>query len=190
MNFEQFFTQFTLNFSSTAVPETQFGIIIGVLMIVFATIALLVRNPVLAVISLIFVFCNASMMLLLFELEFLGFSLLVIYVGGLAVLFLSACMFINLRYVDLGNWVVRYLPAAFTLATVVLIEFITVITKLYYGATVTAHSSLVVTNTFNIKLIGYALFYYKFSFPIVGGTILLCAVVGAITMALHRKTVH
>jgi NADH-quinone oxidoreductase subunit J len=187
MTHKQLFFYSTANATPTFGPELEFGIIIGVLMVTFAIIALLVRNPVLAVISLVFVFCNASMMLLLLELEFLGFSLLVIYVGGLAVLFLSACMFINLRHVDLGNWIVRYLPVAVALTAVILMELLTIIIKLYHTSLIAPLNSIMLSNVINIKLIAFSLFYYKFSFPIIGGAILLCAVAGALTLALHRR---
>ena len=62
---------------------------------IFATLAVLSglmvissKNPVSSVLFLVLVFCNATALLMLLEVEFMALIFLVVYVGAIAVLFL------------------------------------------------------------------------------------------------------
>lgn len=58
------------------------------------------RNPVYAVLWLIFTFCNASGIMVLMGAEFLAMMLIIIYVGAVAVLFLFVVMMLNIKFAE------------------------------------------------------------------------------------------
>lgn len=63
------------------------------------------RNPIYSVLFLVLVFCNASGLLLLLEVDFIAMLLIIVYVGAIAVLFLFVVMMLNVRITELkkGN---------------------------------------------------------------------------------------
>lgn len=63
------------------------------------------RNPIYSVLFLVLVFCNASGLLLLLEIDFIAMLLIIVYVGAIAVLFLFVVMMLNVRITELkkGN---------------------------------------------------------------------------------------
>lgn len=84
---------------------------------VFAGLALLsgimvirAKNPVYSVLFLILVFCNASGLLLLLNLDFFAMVFLVVYVGAIAVLFLFVVMMLNIKLAEINDTILRYLP--------------------------------------------------------------------------------
>jgi NADH:ubiquinone oxidoreductase subunit 6 (subunit J) len=84
---------------------------------VFAGLALLsgvmvirAKNPVYSVLFLILVFCNASGLLILINLDFFAMVFLVVYVGAIAVLFLFVVMMLNIKLAEINDNILRYLP--------------------------------------------------------------------------------
>jgi NADH:ubiquinone oxidoreductase subunit 6 (subunit J) len=69
--------------------------------IVSALALILVNNPVHSILFLILVFCNISFILILLNVEFIAIIFLIVYVGAIAVLFLSVVMMLNLKLVVL-----------------------------------------------------------------------------------------
>ena len=66
-------------------------LVLGSIMVITA------RNPVHAVLWLIFTFCNASGLMVLMGAEFLAMMLIIIYVGAVAVLFLFVVMMLDIK---------------------------------------------------------------------------------------------
>jgi len=60
-------------------------------------------NPVIAVIFLIAVFCNAAGFLILLGVGFIGISYIILYVGAITVLFLFVIMMFNIKLSDIVN---------------------------------------------------------------------------------------
>ena len=60
-------------------------------------------NPVIAVIFLISVFCNAAGFLILSGIGFIGISYIILYVGAITVLFLFVIMMFNIKLSDIAN---------------------------------------------------------------------------------------
>jgi len=59
------------------------------------------KNPLHSVLFLVLSFLSASMLLFLFENEFLAFFFLIIYLGAIAILFLFVVMMLNIKYREL-----------------------------------------------------------------------------------------
>lgn len=100
---------------------------------IFATIALISgfivitsKNPVSSVLFLVLVFCNASALLMLLEVEFMALIFLVVYVGAIAVLFLFVVMMLSpkieevkeFNFLTLRTEIFRYLPIGVLLGMV------------------------------------------------------------------------
>jgi NADH-ubiquinone oxidoreductase chain 6 len=71
--------------------------------IVSGLLVILSVNPVIAVIFLIALFCNAAGFLILLGVGFIGISYLIIYVGAITVLFLFVIMMFNIKLSDIVN---------------------------------------------------------------------------------------
>jgi NADH-ubiquinone oxidoreductase chain 6 len=71
---------------------------------IFSSILVIVSvNPVIAVIFLISVFCNAAGFLILLGVGFIGISYIILYVGAITVLFLFIIMMFNIKLSDIVN---------------------------------------------------------------------------------------
>ncbi len=74
-----------------------FFYIFAFLMISSAILVINSKNPVHAVLWLIFAFCNGSGLLVLIGAEFIAMMLIIIYVGAVAVLFLFVVMMLDVK---------------------------------------------------------------------------------------------
>ena len=87
------------------------------------------KNPVIAVIFLISVFCNVAGYLMLLGLGFIGISYIIVYVGAIAVLFLFVIMLINIRLTDIietGSQYTKNIPLALGISLLFIYEFFTI----------------------------------------------------------------
>jgi NADH-quinone oxidoreductase subunit J len=80
------------------------------------------KNPVYSALFLILAFCNTSSLLFILQLEFLPITLLVVYVGAIAVLFLFVLMMLNIKYTELKEENSHYIPIASVFAIVFFFE--------------------------------------------------------------------
>ena len=74
------------------------------------------RNPVHAVLWLIFVFCQGAGLFLLLGAEFIAMTLIIVYVGAVAVLFIAAVLFTLLVWRFFRSSVWRYFLQLFGFA--------------------------------------------------------------------------
>jgi NADH-ubiquinone oxidoreductase chain 6 len=70
-------------------------------------------NPIFSILGLILIFGNVTIILLLLNVEFLALSLLLVYVGAIAVLFLLLIMMLNIKLAELSTPNINYLPVTF-----------------------------------------------------------------------------
>ena len=96
----------------------MFGAALGVI---------LSRNPVHAVMFLVFTFFNAAILWLLAEAEFLAIVLVLVYVGAVMVLFLFVVMMLEVNIEAAKRGLTRYAPLGIGLALLMAIELINVI---------------------------------------------------------------
>lgn len=66
-----------------------------------ASMVIISKNPLHSVLFLVLCFLSASMLLFLFENEFLAFFFLIIYLGAIAILFLFVVMMLDIKYREL-----------------------------------------------------------------------------------------
>lgn len=97
--------------------------LLGSLMVISGGMMIIVHNPVHSVFNLIFVFVNASAMLILLDVEYLAIIFLIVYVGAVSILFLFVVMMFNIKLVELKENTTRFLPIGIVIAVVFLGQF-------------------------------------------------------------------
>lgn len=155
-------------------------------------------NPVESVLYLILTFCNAGVVLFLYNLEFFGLIFVIIYVGAIAVLFLFVIMMLNIKINSsfIGNlnaknaflYVVSSL-VIYNILAVVCLNLSEVMpftdTKVPFDANVAVPSILFFDQLNNIDVLGQVFYnYYSLYLPL-AGFVLLVALVGVIVLTFH-----
>lgn len=147
------------------------------------------KNPVHSVLFLIFTFFNAAGLFVLLGAEYIAMSLVIVYVGAVAVLFLFVVMMLD---IDIAAWrqgFVKNLPLGLGVALLLFAQ----LGAMLYAASLSENKVALASQATpdpaqisNTKAIGHILYTdYAYAF-IVSGVILLIAMVGAIVLT-HRQ---
>ncbi len=147
-------------------------------------------NPVHSVLFLIFTFFNVAVIFLLSNAEFLAMTLIIVYVGAVAVLFLFVVMMLNINEVVVKEGFLRYFPLGLILISVFLTELIVVFKDLdLFGTPVSGINieNLVNQGNENTKALGLFLYTDFFIIFQISGYLLLVAMIGAIVLAHDEK---
>jgi NADH-quinone oxidoreductase subunit J len=161
------------------------GVVVASAVMVIAS-----RNPVHSVLFLILAFVNAAGLFVLMGAEFLGWILVIVYVGAVALLFLSVVMMLDVDFVELRRGVLSYLPIGALIGAVLLIELLVVVGAWAVGPEVTKAITSPIpppnqaSNTEALGLVLYTNYIYFFQ---AAGVILLVAMIGAIVLTLQHK---
>lgn len=145
------------------------------------------RNPVHAVLFLMLAFSQAAALWLLLKAEFLGITLVLVYLGAVMVLFLFVVMMLDIR-LDGDRWGFwQNLPLALVLGAFVAIEIIAVVWAGFPSINMSS-AAPVAANYSNTRELG-VLLYTEYLYPVqVAAVILLVAMIAAIALTLrHRK---
>jgi len=155
-----------------------------------AVMVIAARNPVHSVLFLILAFVNAAGLFVLMGAEFLAWILIIVYVGAVALLFLSVVMMLDVDFVALRRGVLSYLPAGVLIGAVLLVELLIIVGAWAVGPDVAKAITAPipppaqVSNTQALGLVLYTNYIYFFQ---AAGIILLVAMIGAIVLTLHHK---
>jgi NADH-quinone oxidoreductase subunit J len=148
------------------------------------------RNPVHSVLFLILAFINAAGLFILMGAEFLGLVLVFVYVGAVALLFLSVVMMLDVDFAELRQGVLNYLPIGALVGAILLAELLVVVGAWAIGPDVSKAIAApipapgAINNTEALGLVLYTRYVYFFE---IAGVILLVAMVGAIMLTLRHK---
>ncbi|MEL6373949.1 MAG: NADH-quinone oxidoreductase subunit J [Pseudomonadota bacterium] len=163
------------------------------LLIASAFMVITARNPVHAVLFLIFSFFNAAGLFVLQGAEFLALILIVVYVGAVAVLFLFVVMMLDVDFASLRAGFVENAWIGVLIGLVIVGELLAMI--YYWSAKVappvgapaiTRPGTETLTNTEAIGRVLYTEHVYFFE---LAGLVLLVAMVGAIVLTLRERQV-
>ena len=147
-------------------------------------------NPVHSVLFLIFTFFNVSILFLLSNAEFLAMTLIIVYVGAVAVLFLFVVMMLNINEVLIKEGFLKYFPFGFILITIFLLELFFVFKDITLKNTSSSKMNISEllnkgnTNTESIGIFLYTDFFIVFQ---ISGFLLLVAMIGAIVLAKNEN---
>ena len=145
------------------------------------------RSAVHSAISLIVSLLGVAGLYLLQQAEFLFAVQIVLYVGGIMVLFLFVVMMLDIDFTALRSGFMNYLPLGTVLGLVLFSEFLVAVGAWTFGSGVTAVRAVPLTEgVSNTEAIGRVLYTdYIFYFQ-TAGMILLVAMIGAIVLT-HRS---
>lgn len=173
--------------------------------VILFTGSLVIRsNPIHSVFFLVLSFCNATGLLLLLGVEFVGMLMLVIYVGAVAILFLFVVMMLDLNIAESEENYIRYLPLSSILWIIFSVQLYSIL-KWDLGGYVYFNlltESLVLDFNFisfidwanslydksNIESIGLVIYSYFYDSFFIGSLILLVAMMGAIVLTMHQRS--
>jgi NADH-quinone oxidoreductase subunit J len=144
------------------------------------------RNPVHSVLFLILAFFNAAGLFLLIGAEYLAMTLIIVYVGAVAVLFLFVVMMLDVNVAEFRQGFLKYLPVGATVALLFFAELMIIIfASLKEPATLAPKEAAIPAQIPNTQALGNILYtHYVFPFE-ASGLILLVAMIGAIVLT-HR----
>jgi len=158
--------------------------VLAALAVISAIFVITRRNPVHSVIFLIITLLSLALLYVQLQAEFLAAVQIILYIGGIMVLFLFVIMLVNLDIVTRQAPFNRQWHVAGLAALVLLAELLAVI---YWGrATPTLPQAPPTALQPNTELIGVTLFQnYLLPFEI-ASVLLLVAMIGAVLMAKRR----
>ena len=145
------------------------------------------KNPVHAALHLVLTFCASAMMWLLMQAEFLGITLVVVYVGAVMVMFLFVVMMLNIDIEAMRQGFWRHAPAALVvgvlMAALLIMIFVAPNTNLAaFGA-----MKDIPADYSNVRDLGKQI-YTAYLLPFeLAAVLLVLGMVAAIAL-VHRKT--
>jgi len=144
-----------------------------------------VRNPVHAALFLVLAFFTSGALWLLLEAEFLGITLILVYVGAVMVLFLFVVMMLDINIAKMRAGFARFLPVGLLVGAVMVAEMVIVIQQSSFN---NMQAPLAKTADYsNTQELGKLLFTeYVYPFEI-AGVILLVAIIAAITLTMRKR---
>jgi NADH-quinone oxidoreductase subunit J len=166
-----------------------FFYLFAILSVVAGVMVIVAKNPVHAVLYLIFAFFNAAGLFILLGAEFLAMLLIIVYVGAVAVLFLFVVMMLDVDFAELKAGFIKNAPIGLIVGGIVLAELILLFVGRGFGLDVgtapgAAAQAADVPNTQALGMVLYTRYVYLFE---VAGLILLVAMIGAIVLTLQHK---
>ena len=135
------------------------------------------------------------------DIEFLAIMFIIIYVGAIGILFLFVVMMLNVKVTELNDSFIRYLPIGGIIGLIFLFEvFLVIDNDLVPIIQLSAIEDLIdpyylktwssqVDNVTNIVSLGSVIYTYHYYNFLVASLILLVAMIGAIVLTLHKRSV-
>ena len=163
--------------------------IFSAILIISSLCVVLSKNPVYSVLFLVFAFFNAAVIFLLSNAEFLAVTLIIVYVGAVAVLFLFVVMMLNINMAEIQQGFLKYLPFGLLLVGVFVVElsFIFIEWKMDFVEPKINISELFYSGNSNTKSIGLFLYTDYFIIFQMSAYLLLVAMIGAIVLAYSEQ---
>lgn len=165
-------------------------IFLNILLLFTSFLVLTSSNPVHSVLFLILTFCEASCILLLFKVDFLGLLFIIIYVGAIAVLFLFVIMMLDLK-------IANFFSARFLIFILPIGTFAFVFLNFFFSKVLSCDNFLLKINSKNflidslnsIECFGQILFNFYTPCFLLAGLVLLVSMLGAIVLTLNFQFV-
>jgi len=171
-------------------PSTIFSVFFYAfagLLVISALRVITARNPVHAALFLVLAFFCASGLWMLLKAEFLSLALILVYVGAVMVLFLFVVMMLDLDLEHLRRDFKKYLPVAFLMGAVIVLELSIVLIRSFIGTSSPVQPMLEESTMSNTKALGMLIFVdYVYAFE-VAGIILLVAIIAAVALTLRNR---
>jgi|MDTB01.3.fsa_nt_gb NADH-quinone oxidoreductase subunit J len=145
-------------------------------------------NAVHSVLFLILCFFNAGGLFVLLGAEYVAMTLVIVYVGAVAVLFLFVVMMLDINFEKLREGSRSYIGMGIVLGLVMLAELITLYAAWDENAIGATGGTAATGASSNTEIIGSVLYTdYIYAFQL-SGLILLVAMIGAIVLTHRRRS--
>lgn len=164
----------------------SFFYLFSALTLTSATMVIVSRNPVRAVLFLVLTFFTMAGVWMLLEAEFLAITLVLVYVGAVMVLFLFVVMMLNIEEATLRSGFARYLPLGICISVLVVVGLVYAIKEgpLEF---VPLKASPYSAEVSQVKRLG-ELLYTHYVYPVeVAGVLLLVAIIAAISLTFRGQ---
>jgi NADH-quinone oxidoreductase subunit J len=174
--------------------KTGFFYLFSVVLLFAAFRVITARNPVHAVLNLILAFSQAAAIWLLLKAEFLGITLVLVYLGAVMVLFLFVVMMLDIRIdaIRQGFW--KHFPFAALVGALIAFEMGMVLMGGFSGIEEPKAAAATMVNAAgqtvqysNTQALG-KLLYTEYLYPVeIAAVILLVAMIAAIALTLRKR---
>jgi NADH-quinone oxidoreductase subunit J len=161
--------------------QTVIFYVFAVILIFAALRVISTRNPVHAALWLVLCFFTMAGVWILLKAEFLAIALVLVYVGAVMVLFLFVVMMLDVNFDSLRTNFRGYVPVAFIVFALVLLEMTLVIVGAHVGGVASA-PPIPGSNTSALGRLIYVDYVYPFE---IAAIVLLVAIIAAIALT-HR----
>ena len=144
------------------------------------------NNAVHSVLFLIFTFFNSAILFLLMNAEFLAMTIVIVYVGAIAVLFLFVVMMLNISESEIKEGFLKYFPFGLILIAIFITELFLIFNFDNFPVSENVKidiNEIDLIEASNTKLLGLFLYTDYFIIFQISGYILLLAMIGAIVLA-------
>lgn len=163
---------------------------LSLLTVLSAVMVVSSKNPVHSVFFLILAFFNVAGLFILLGAEYIAMTLIIVYVGAVAVLFLFVIMMLNINSSEMRDGFIKYLPLGAAVAAIIFAEFIFIFYNSLDSKNALAPVRSVIepsAETSNTQAIGNIL-YTSYAYPFqMAGIILLIAMIGAIVLTKRDR---
>ncbi|MDO4997164.1 MAG: NADH-quinone oxidoreductase subunit J [Neisseria sp.] len=147
------------------------------------------KNPVHAALYLVLTFCMSAMIWMLMQAEFLGITLVVVYVGAVMVLFLFVVMMLNIDIEEMRQGFWRNAPVAFVVGVLMAVVLILILVAPETDLAAFGIMKDIPADYSNVRDLGMQL-YTTYLLPFeLAAVLLVLGMVAAIAL-VHRKTVN
>jgi len=142
-------------------------------------------NPIHSILLLILLFFESSIVLSLFNLEFISILFILIYVGAIAILFLFVIMMLQLKLNDLES--LFFLPNILSFNVIILILLLASYSSFFFQNI----EFVSFEETFNeLFIISQILYNYSVICFLLAGIVLLLALIGSIVISLDYNKLN
>ncbi len=160
------------------------------ILVLSAFFVITARNPVHSVLFLILSFFNAAGLFVLLGAEFIALTLVIVYVGAVAVLFLFVVMMLDISFADLRKGAMQYVPMGLVIGAIILTELVMLFGAWQFAPGAGQNLAVPVVelvDVTNTEALGQVLYTnYVLAFQ-VAGLILFIAMIGAIVLTHRRR---
>ena len=164
--------------------------LVTILLVCCSFFVIFSNNPVHSVLFLIICFCDVSLILFLFNIEFLSILFLIIYVGAIAVLFLFVVMMLNVKAGF--STISVYKPLIILSIIVILTQIFFNIENFFFDISIHkgnfSYYNYNLDSLTNIDVFGQTLFNNFIICFLIAGLILLVAMIGSIVLTFVFKS--
>lgn len=152
-----------------------------------ASMVVVSKNPVRAVLFLVLTFFATAGLWVLLHAEFLAITLVLVYVGAVMVLFLFVVMMLDVDLSAVREGFSRFLPLGLLVAALVVFGLIFAVGAKQFGIHIVPIPPAQAANFSQVEQLGIRL-YTEFLYPLeLAGVLLLVAIIAAISLTFRGR---